>query len=375
MKNCLLLIALIPSCAFCQFEIGHTQMTFIDASRDDRSILAELYYPALTEEEDAVAADGEFPQITFGHGFVMGYNAYQNIWEHLVPQGYVMAFVTTEGGIAPSHSDFGLDLAFVLNELNLENENTSSILYNHLNDVQGLMGHSMGGGSSWLAASQNVNVDFVIGLAPAETNPSAIDAAAQVYCPVLVLSGSADAVTPPTDHHMPIYEVSNSVCKYFVNVVDGSHCGFANAGSLCDFGELGFDGIARELQQTIMNSVIDLWLENITAASLATSDFQNYFEGNSEAELTYSCVGSVCDCYSAPVIYPIPVTTILNITTNWQNAPSDATIFDVCGKLVHSSPFYAGAISLDLSALSNGYYVLRVSNKLNDSRVNFVVQH
>ena len=42
------------------------------------------------------------------------------------------------------------------------------------------MGHSMGGGAAFLASANNTAIETVIGLAPAETTPSAEAAAASV---------------------------------------------------------------------------------------------------------------------------------------------------------------------------------------------------
>ena len=109
MKKVLLFIAITPVVLKAQYEIGHIQLNYIDASRNNRDIPVEIYYPATVAGEGSDVAAGTFPQIVFGHGFVMGYAAYQNIWEQFVPKGYVMLFVNTETGFAPNHEEYGLD--------------------------------------------------------------------------------------------------------------------------------------------------------------------------------------------------------------------------------------------------------------------------
>jgi len=109
MKKILLLLVLAPYWAFSQYQIGHTTLTFNDPTRNGgfgsgggpgRQIQTEVYYPTfIAGENTPVATFPEFPVIVFGHGFAMGWDAYQNIWEHLVPQGYIMAFVRTEGSL------------------------------------------------------------------------------------------------------------------------------------------------------------------------------------------------------------------------------------------------------------------------------------
>ncbi|NDC29182.1 MAG: hypothetical protein EBZ94_07600, partial [Crocinitomicaceae bacterium] len=115
-----------------------------------------------------------------------------------------------------------------------------------------------------LAAANNSNIETVIGLAPAETNPSAIAAAPNVSVPALIFSGSADGVTPPAEHHIPIYNGLTSSCKSFVSISGGAHCYYANTDFNCDFGESVSSpsiSITRAAQQTAMFGLLDPWLD------------------------------------------------------------------------------------------------------------------
>jgi hypothetical protein len=132
-----------------------------------------------------------------------------------------------------------------------------------LNGKSAFMGHSMGGGASMLAASGYTAVDAVVGLAPAETNPSAIGAAAGINQPSLVFSGAQDGVTPPPQHHQPIYNSITAACKHFVSITSGAHCYFANSNINCDFGEATSStgiNITRAQQQTITQNTLLPWL-------------------------------------------------------------------------------------------------------------------
>jgi dienelactone hydrolase len=276
MKNITLLLLFICSALFGfsqSFEIGHTTITFNDASRTGgfgsgggagRQIQSEIYYPATTAGDDVAIANGEFPVIIFGHGFVMAWDAYQNIWEEFVPEGYVFVFPRTEGGFSPSHDEFGLDLSLLVDKMQAENDDMSSIFYNSLTDKSAIMGHSMGGGAAMLAAENNTSIETVIGLAPAETTPSAISAAPQISVPALIFSGSSDGVTPAVDHHQPIYDGLGSSCKYFLSITGGAHCYFANSNFNCDFGEgTSSTGITvtREEQHATTFLHLKTWLE------------------------------------------------------------------------------------------------------------------
>jgi dienelactone hydrolase len=274
MKSLLLVLLFLVSVSHAQISIGHTTITFNDPSRSGgfgsgggagRQIQTEIYYPATSAGTSTPVASGEFPIIVFGHGFAMNWDAYSNIWDHYVPRGYIMAFVRTESSLfpSPSHGDFGLDLKLVAQKM-LDLQTTSGLFQNHIYPKVGIMGHSMGGGASFLAASNNTNIHALIGLAPAETNPSAISVAPNVQVPSIVFSGSSDGVTPPSQHHIPLYNGVTSTCKSFVNIIGGAHCYFANTNFNCDFGESTSStgiSISRAEQQNMTNSILDPWLD------------------------------------------------------------------------------------------------------------------
>jgi predicted dienelactone hydrolase len=274
MKFTLLCLLFIVSVSHAQLNIGHTTLTFNDPSRSGgygsgggpgRQIQTEIYYPANTAGTSTPVATGEFPVIVFGHGFAMNWDAYSNIWEHYVPRGYIMAFVRTESSLfpSPSHGDFGLDLKLVAQKM-LDLQSSNTLFQNHIYPKVGIMGHSMGGGASFLAANNNTNIHALIGLAPAETNPSAIAVGPNVQVPSIVFSGSSDGVTPPAQHHIPMYNGITSTCKSFVNIIGGAHCYFANTNFNCDFGESTSStgiNISRTEQQNTVYSILDPWLD------------------------------------------------------------------------------------------------------------------
>lgn len=276
MKNYLMLFLVVSFSSFAQFSVGHTTITFNDPSRTGgfgsgggtgRQIQTEIYYPATSTGTSTPVASGEFPVIVFGHGFAMNWDAYSNIWEHYVPRGYIMAFVRTESSLFPSpnHADFGLDIKLVAQKM-LELPSNNVLFMNHVYPKVGLMGHSMGGGASFLAAGSNTNIDALIGLAPAETNPSSIAVALNVEVPSIVFSGSADGVTPPSQHHIPMFNGVTAACKSFVSITGGAHCYFANANFNCDFGENTSStgiSITRSQQQMTTFEVLDPWLDYV----------------------------------------------------------------------------------------------------------------
>ena len=291
MKSIFVIAAtLIQLYCFSQFQIGHSTITFNDPSRSGgfgsgggpgRQIQTEIYYPSYTAGENtAVATFPNFPVIVFGHGFAMGWDAYSNIWQHLVPQGYILAFVRTEGSLipAPSHGDFGADLALVATKMLALNGTAGSPFNGKVKQKVIIMGHSMGGGATMLAAENNASIAGIVGLAPAETNPSAVSVCGNINVPALIFSGSNDGVTPPIDNHFPMYQGLASSCKSYVSITGGAHCYFANSNFNCDFGESTSSqgiSITRAQQQQKTFQILDPWLNYVLNTDCyALADFQ-----------------------------------------------------------------------------------------------------
>jgi pimeloyl-ACP methyl ester carboxylesterase len=290
MRKNLLLLIFSPLLVFSQFQIGHRTITFNDPTRSGgfgsgggpgRQIQTEIYYPSYTSGENTpVPTFPTFPVIVFGHGFAMGWDAYQNIWEHLVTQGYIMAFVRTEGSLipSPSHANFGDDLALVATKMLALNGTAGSQFNGKVKQKVVLMGHSMGGGATMLAAANNTSIAGIVGLAPAETNPTAIGVCPNITVPALIFSGSSDGVTPAAEHHIPIYQGIASTCKSFVSITGGAHCYFANPNFNCDFGESTSSqgiSISRAEQQLLTYAILDPWLQYVLGSDcFAFTDFQ-----------------------------------------------------------------------------------------------------
>ncbi len=249
-----------------QFQIGHTSITFTDPARNNRAVLTDIYYPADVAGDDVLLAAGQFPVIQFGHGFVMVWSAYQNFWETLVPQGFILCFPRTEGTFSPIHTDFAKDLAFLCSAMEAEKVNAASRFFGHIQPRYCVMGHSMGGGCSVLAQQYNPDlIKCVATFAPANTNPSAIAVASDVSVPSLTFAGSYDCIAPPAQQALLIFEALDSTaCKIYVNLEGGSHCQFANANTNCNLGELlsgcSNPPISATSQQDLTHSLLLPWL-------------------------------------------------------------------------------------------------------------------
>jgi len=275
------------------FQVGHKQQTFVDTSRSNRNITAEIYYPANTAGDNVPVASGQFPVVVFGHGFVMVWSAYANIWSGLVPSGYIMVFPTTETGFSPVHLDFGKDLAFLVGAMKAEGLTSSSAFFGAVTNTSAVMGHSMGGGSSFLAVQFDSTITALASLAAANTTPSAITAANSITIPSIVFSGANDCVAPPPQHQVPMYDSLASSCKTFVSITGASHCQFANQNTNCYAGE-GFctpqATITATVQQGIVMQMLIPWLDFYLKGDCnAGTQFQNLITAGSGITSQQNC--------------------------------------------------------------------------------------
>ncbi len=364
--------------------LGHTSITFTDATRNNRSIPCEVYYPALSAGESVQALDPAslgltgYPAVSVGHGFVIGAANYDLIAAQLIPFGFVVALVNTETGFAPSHQEFGLDLAFVTHALQQESLNTTSILYNVVSQQrEGIIGHSMGGGAAWLAAASDPLIDAIVGLAPAETNPSAIAAASSVNCNSLVFSGSEDAVTPPADNHQPIFDGTNG-CKTFVSLTGGSHCGFIDSGTLCDFGEPLGGSLARADQQEAYLTMMTAWLRYFLNGECVEALYTDYVTNHSfvSADPLAACMlcGNVNDVEGNAVnVFPNPNQGTFSI--QWKNEMFNTIeIFDAAGKRVLKQVILQQGFFNEAEKLKSGVYWVKLSGENSISTKKIVVE-
>lgn len=346
------------------YPIGQFSLFMEDPDRQDRLVTAEMYYPAVAEGPNQMLADGLFPMIVFGHGFLMPETSYANVKEHFVDKGYIVMFVTTEGGLTPDHEEYAKDLVYMTDYIVEQTENPQSFLNGHFIPKVGLVGHSMGGGAAVLASDLSINFTTYIGLAPAETDPSAIDYAQNINLPALILSGSADGVTPPSEHHLPIFENLASECKVFVDIIGGAHCYFANTDVACDFGELAASTvieISRAEQQEIFYDYATGWLDSfLKNVPGALNDFIFPEGKDNRVNLVNRCMlsSSTNNNTSTEIsLYPNPATDFIYLKNNSEN--KKYFLFDRHGVMVQEGIVLD---KINISQLHGQMYFLKLEN-------------
>jgi len=217
------------------WNTGSQVMTFTDASRGNRQIETQIFYPADVDGINVPLGspiDKKFPVIVFGHDEEVDYTNYFSIWNKFTRYGFIVAFPTTEAGPNPNVEDFAKDLAFVATQFNLMRFTPGSFYFQRHNSKSCIMGHGVGGGAATIAM-QYGNATTLVTLAATETTPSAISAATLVTKPSVVISGDEDCTAPAATNQSLMFNNIDSDCKTFVNMYDATHCHFAMNAPTC----------------------------------------------------------------------------------------------------------------------------------------------
>lgn len=349
------------------FKIGHTSKVFFDSSRN-RNVTTEIYYPAIKAGDNVSVSSGKFPVIIFGHGFLMKWSSYENFWKELVPKGYVICFATTETSVSPNHGNFGLDLRFLTKRILDENNDDNSLFHKRLNAKVALMGHSMGGGASFLAAENNPDIQALINFAAVETTPSAKSAVKNVTIPTLIFSGEGDCVAPPNQHQDVFYANSGASCKTQISIKEGGHCYFANDDLICSFGESACNpsiSITRSEQHATTFDFLNLWLTSVIEGNNnSTTVFNDSL--NSSDRITYKQTCTLTSARSLQQsnklgVYPNPVVDKLNVSLSGQSHEGMILIYNIKGELVKQVFLsIAGNSKVSVSGLLNGIYSVHI---------------
>ena len=352
-----------------QFPIGSRTLSFTDPSRSNRNVTAEVYYPATSTGANTTVATGEFPVLAFGHGFVMSVSAYDLVWQGIVPEGYIMILPTTEGAITPNHGNFGRDLAFLISKMRDENLNAASPFFGKIAATSAVMGHSMGGGSAFLAAEYDTTITAIATLAAANTNPPSIAAATNVAIPALVFAGVNDCVTPPAQHQIPMYDSLATDCKTYISIDGASHCQFANSNFFCSTGEATCQPAATISRTVQLNTVFTYllpWLDyQLKADTAAGNNFQTLLLGSSGISYEQNCslttVSGIEELNSNDFSLMLQQNTDFAILRTDSDIEFSILLSDISGRILMTEHISnSNEYHLDLSNLNKGFYCLNV---------------
>lgn len=398
MKKQLLLIfsALSLSMLSQPFAVGHMSINFKDVSRtggyaisggvttntaSGRDIGTEVYYPATTAGNNQPVVAGQFPVVVIGHGFVMGWDSYDNIYNQLASKGYIVLLPRTEGSFSPTHAEFGADLKYLANAgMNLNTVSTPSVLLTFNGKVaqkSAIGGHSMGAGSSYLAAANNTSITCLFNFAAATTNPSSISSASLVTVPTLVISGARDCVADTTVQNGH-YNALASTKKFHVILNQLTHCDFGNGtNGNCTLGQ-GTSGCGNQVSNALafprymnyLQNFLDNQLKNDCPAGQRFMDSVNTVSSlraglKKLGDITCIATGikeSVSSFYS---VFPNPTHNTVTINFNNESLSNlKLEIINTTGQIVYNTAIdeTRREITLNIETLDSGIYFLVISN-------------
>lgn len=139
------------------------------------------------------------PVILWGNGTGTQPVNYLGILQRLASNGFVVAAANTP------NAGSGQEMLACLDWLTAENAREGAKLYQKLDLSRvGATGHSQGGGGA-LMAGRDARIKTIAPIMPAAAGPR-LEAVGEQHGPILVLSGSADVMTPPERTQQPVFE-------------------------------------------------------------------------------------------------------------------------------------------------------------------------
>lgn len=398
MKQILIIITtcLTFVCQAQTYPVGHMSINFKDVSRTStgysisggittntatgRTIGTEVYYPATTTGTNTSVASGQFPVVVFGHGFVMTYDNYDNIYNRLAALGYIVLLPRTEGSTSPVHADFGADLAYLASAgMNLNTASSNTILNTFNGKViqkSAIGGHSMGAGSSFLGAASNSTITCLFNMCAATTNPSSINSASLVTVPTLMISGEMDSVADTTVQNSHFNATASSK-KFHVIITGAKHCDFGNGTSfLCTFGQPACTGTGCNaiLFNRYMSYLEPFLANQLKSDCNAGNTFMSLIQNPSTDRVGRKITGSIA-CIATGLqsktsisefsVFPNPTNGKMTVSYNAEN--SKAVIFevyDISGRLVLAETETTNnpikEKELNIGQLESGTYILYI---------------
>jgi fermentation-respiration switch protein FrsA (DUF1100 family) len=391
----ILLLAIITiKCNAQVYSVGHLSINFIDNTRSGgtsissgvniagtgRVVGTEVYYPAIGTGYNTQVADGMFPIVVLGHGFLMDYSAYNTIYYYLASKGYIVMLPVTESGASPNQGYFGRDLNFLATAgLNLNNWSSPASLVKFngkiLNKVA-IGGHSMGGGCSFFAAASNSTVSCLFNFAAAEITPSSVTLAKTVTAPSLIFSGEKDCVVDTTVQNTH-YDSLASSNKFHVILKNLTHCDFSNGTNTnCNLGQT-LSGCGNQINNSVAFASYMNYLEPFLNSELYSNcdegqRFMDSINTTSSLRAGLKVTGTIaCSVIGIKEyenannfsVFPNPATDQITVAFNQKTkAPIQFDLYDISGRLVLTSTENSNELKkeINLEKIDKGSYILYV---------------
>ncbi len=261
--------------SFGPFAVGREHFQSVDTSRQDRPIVADVWYPV--DDQDAVSEplsvytlqggggiDAEIavdnlrvssaakrPLIIFSHGFG-GINTQSTpLMETLASHGFIVVSPAHTGNTSDDSSDENSaanrvpDISFVIDTMLARNTNSMDAFYDRIDpELIGVTGHSYGGTTAigtiigMGGAPADPRVDAIAPISAAVASFFSEQQLANIDVPMLLLGGTLDTASL----NDMVFDSVDALGQTFNVAIEGAtHTHFANICAISDFLlDLGF---------------------------------------------------------------------------------------------------------------------------------------
>eukprot|EP01084_Bolivina_argentea_P230814 389391_1 len=182
-----------------EYGVKTFSTTIVNTEANNHEIPITIHYPSANVNE-------QYPVMVFYHGWECMITWYDFIWQTLVPLGLIVAMPNDyTASNATNENECAVTQRYTLDWIKQCNTNPSCPLYQLVSDKSIAIGHSMGGGVTFLSSSSNYSLqqtfkysfDAAFTFAGCGDANDIIQAVKYIDIPIFIFTASHDCMCPP----------------------------------------------------------------------------------------------------------------------------------------------------------------------------------